>query len=234
MGAVGKNLDSYSSKYENFILLGDFNVEPTEDAIEEFVKIYSLKNLVKGPTCFKNHDKPSCIDLILTNKSKSFQTSKIIKAGMSDFHKMVMTALKVYFKIKGSSVIQYCDYKNFSNSKFRNDVLNEMIRFKIEISRLDIFVNTVIKVLRENAPVKKRYARENEAPFMNKVLKKTIMKRSQLRDVFLKKKKKHLKVKLHIINKGATVPASCEKKNETILKTLTLQKFLTIRYSGKL
>ena len=64
-----------------------------------------------------------------------------------------------------------------------------MIRFKIEISRLDIFVNTVIKVLRENAPVKKRYARENEAPFMNKVLKKTIMKRSQLRDVFLKKKK---------------------------------------------
>ena len=234
MGAVGKNLDSYSSKYENFILLGDFNVEPTEDAIEEFVKIYSLKNLVKGPTCFKNHDKPSCIDLILTNKSKSFQTSKIIKAGISDFHKMVMAALKVYFKIKGSSVIQYCDYKNFSNSKFRNDVLNEMIRFKIEISRLDIFVNTVIKVLRENAPVKKRYARENEAPFMNKVLKKTIMKRSQLRDVFLKKKKKHLKVKLHIINKGATVPASCEKKNETILKTLTLQKFLTIRYSGKL
>ena len=28
--AVGKNLDSYSSKYENFILLGDFNIEPTE------------------------------------------------------------------------------------------------------------------------------------------------------------------------------------------------------------
>ena len=25
LGAVGKNLDLYSSKYENFILLGDFN-----------------------------------------------------------------------------------------------------------------------------------------------------------------------------------------------------------------
>ena len=34
LGAVGKNLDSYSSKYEKFILLGDFNVEPTEDATE--------------------------------------------------------------------------------------------------------------------------------------------------------------------------------------------------------
>ena len=139
LGAVGKNLDLYSSKYENFILLGDFNVEPTEDAMEEFMKAYNLKNLVKGPTCFKNPDKPSCIDLILTNKSKSFRTS-----------------LKVYFKKKEPSVIQYRDYKNFSNDKFRNDLLNELIRSKIETSRLDIFVNTVLKVLSKNAPVKKR------------------------------------------------------------------------------
>ena len=75
LGAVGKNLDSYSSKYENFILFGDFNAEPTDNAIEEFMKVYNLKNLVKGPTCFKNLEKPSCIDLILTNKIKSVQTS---------------------------------------------------------------------------------------------------------------------------------------------------------------
>ena len=87
LGAVGKNLDSYSSKYENFILLGDFNVTPTEDAIEEFMKVYNSKNLVKGPTCFKNPDQPSYIDLILTNKIKSFQTSQIIENGISDFHK---------------------------------------------------------------------------------------------------------------------------------------------------
>ena len=39
---------------------------------------------------------------------------------------------------------------------------------------------------------------------------------------------------LHTINKETTVRASYGKKNETILKTLTLQKFLTIRCSGKL
>ena len=99
-----------------------------------------------------------------------------------------MTVLKVYFKKKRPSVIQYCDYKNFSNDKFRNDLLNELIRSKIETSRLDIFVNTVLKVLSKNAPVKKRYIGANEAPFINKVLKKAIMKRSQLRNVFLKKK----------------------------------------------
>ena len=55
---VGKNLDSNSSRYEN-----------TEDAMVEFMKVYNLKNSVKRSTCFKNPDKPSCIDLILTNKN---------------------------------------------------------------------------------------------------------------------------------------------------------------------
>ena len=84
---------------------------------------------------------------------------------------MVMTVLIVYFKKKGPSVIQYRDYKNFSNDKFRNDLLNELIRSKIETSRLDIFINTVLKVLSKNVPFKNRYVRANEAPFMNKVVK---------------------------------------------------------------
>ena len=67
-----------------------------------------------------------------------------------------MTFLK-----EGPSVIQYRDYKNFSNDKFRNDLLNGLIRSKIETSRLDIFVNTVLKVLSKNASVKKSYIRAN-------------------------------------------------------------------------
>ena len=134
---------------------------------------------------------------------------------------MVMTVLKVYFKKKGPSIIQYGKYKNFSNDKFRNE-LNERIRSKIESSRLDIFVSAVLKVLSKNPPIKKRYIRANEAPFMNKVLKKAIMKSSQLRNVFLKK---NLKVKLYIISKGSTASASYGKKNETTLKTLTLKNF---------
>ena len=46
--------------------MGDFNVEPTEHAMAEFMQTYNLQNLVKGPTCFKNPENPSCIDLILT------------------------------------------------------------------------------------------------------------------------------------------------------------------------
>ena len=58
---IGKNLDNYSSKYDNFILLGDLNSEPTESAVRDFCEIYSCKNLIKDNTCFKNPSKPSCI-----------------------------------------------------------------------------------------------------------------------------------------------------------------------------
>ena len=139
---------------------------------------------------------------------------------------MVTAVLKVYFEKKGPSVIQY-DYKNFSNDKFRNNVVNELIKSKIETSRLDIFVNTVLKLYSKNAPVKKCYIKANEDPFMNKVLKKAIIKISKIKTYLLKKKKKKKK-KLGsqvAYNKGTIVPASCGKKNKTILKILTLQNF---------
>ena len=59
---------------------------------------------------------------------------------------MVMTVFKVYCKKKGPSVIQYRNYKNFSNDKFRNDLLNELIRSKIETLRLEVLVNSMLKV----------------------------------------------------------------------------------------
>ena len=96
--AIGKNLDSQSSKYDNFIALGDYNAEPTEIAMSDFVEVYNFKNLTKGPTCFKNPNKPSCIDLILTNKKKQFIPSTLIKTGVSDFHKIVLTVLKSYLE----------------------------------------------------------------------------------------------------------------------------------------
>ena len=53
--------------YDNFLIVGDFNSEMTESAMEKFCGTYHLHNLIKDPTCFKNPDKPSCIDLLLTN-----------------------------------------------------------------------------------------------------------------------------------------------------------------------
>ena len=70
MDSIGKVLDSLSGRYENFILIGGFNAEESNTTIKAFCDIYSSKNLIKDATCFKNPDKPKCIDLMLTNRKK--------------------------------------------------------------------------------------------------------------------------------------------------------------------
>ena len=70
---LSKVLNRNLSQYERFLCIGDFNSEITEFAMKMFCDIYHLKNLVNVPTCYKNPLKPSCIDLFLTNCSRSFQ-----------------------------------------------------------------------------------------------------------------------------------------------------------------
>ena len=65
---LSKSLDHYTQSYDKILILGDFDSEMHEDSMVEFCGIYNLKNLVKDPTCYKNHDNPSCINLMLTNK----------------------------------------------------------------------------------------------------------------------------------------------------------------------
>ena len=98
---IGKKLDNYSWKYENFILLGNLNTEPTESAVRDFCEIYSCKNLFKDNYCFKNPLKPYFIDLIKTNRPKYFPGSVTIETGWSDFHKIMLAVMKLFcFSIK--------------------------------------------------------------------------------------------------------------------------------------
>ena len=94
---ICKILDKLNSTYDNLVLLGDFNAEPEEESIVEFLKLYNLKNLVKQNTCSKNPDKPTFIDLILTNCPHSFQNTDTFNTGLSDFHMLTFTVLKQHF-----------------------------------------------------------------------------------------------------------------------------------------
>ncbi len=52
--------------------MGDFNTEENDKNINNFIESYSLKNIVKDPTCF-NSKRPKTIDLILS-ESTIFKT----------------------------------------------------------------------------------------------------------------------------------------------------------------
>ena len=106
---LGKCLDKYISKYENLLVIGDFNSEIKEIRMSEFCDIYDLQNLIKDPTCYKTLTNPSCIDVMLTNKSKSFQNSQTLETGLSDFHKMTITILKSIVPKQAPKIIKYRD-----------------------------------------------------------------------------------------------------------------------------
>ena len=95
---IGKNFDIYSSRYNNFILLGNLNAEPKEQPVKDFFQVYNCKNIIRENICFKNPENPSCIDLFITNRPACFQGSTTIETGLSDFHKMSLPVMKVFYK----------------------------------------------------------------------------------------------------------------------------------------
>ena len=75
-----------------------------------------LKSLVKNPTCFKNHDKPTRINLILVNRLQNFQSSWSIDIGVSDFHRLTVTirnASLCIMAIKNSHILEKNLLKNY-------------------------------------------------------------------------------------------------------------------------
>ena len=108
---VGKELDRYLPQYENLLLLGDFNSEMSEEDMQNFCEAYNLTNLITDPTCFKSVENPSCIDVMLTNRSLCFESSRTIETGLSDCHKMTVTVMKKYYKKLAPVTINYHDYK---------------------------------------------------------------------------------------------------------------------------
>ena len=93
-----RELDLHSSNYKNFLLLGYFNSEMTDSNLKGFCNLYLLKNLIKKPSCFKNPENPKTIDLILTNRPRSFCNSDTLETGLSDFHKLTVPVPKMFFK----------------------------------------------------------------------------------------------------------------------------------------
>ena len=183
---LGSILDKHIPKYDNLILLGDFNAEIDETSMQQFCNTYNFTNLIKEPTCFKNPLNPSSIDLILTNRGRSFMDNTVIDTGLSDHHMMTITVLKTSLPKQNPSIIRYRDYKHFSLIHFRKELFTKLNNMKEKDTNYERFESMFVELINQHAPMKIKYVRANNAPFMNKVLSKSVMTRSRLRNRFLK------------------------------------------------
>ena len=132
-----------------------------------------LKSLIKDAVGYKNPENPSSTDLILRNNPCSFQNSCVIEIGLSDFHRMVVTVMKISFERLKTRVINYREYKSFENKLFR-DLLYQLSKTTLEENADGFQELTEIcqKTLKHHAPTKQKFARGHYLPFMNKTLPK--------------------------------------------------------------
>ena len=124
-----------------------------------FCNTNDLKCLIKEPTCYKNPENPSCIDFILTKNPKCFQSSCVVEAGLSDFHRMTVTVMKTTFKKFQPRIIHYRVYKSVQNDRYRDGLTHKLSNIVSENNniRLNEFLSICMHTLDYYAPCKQMY-----------------------------------------------------------------------------
>ena len=103
---------------------------------------------------------------------------------------MTVTAFIMQFRKLKPRVLFYRDYTKFSNETFINS-----LKAKLNIQSISPdengflnFCKICTETLNNHAPRKRKTIRGNQSPFTNKEISKAIMKRTELRNKFLKHK----------------------------------------------
>ena len=111
------------------ILVRDFNSEINDKCMNDFSESYNLSSLIRESTCYKNAKNHSCINLFFTNSPNSFQNSSVVETGLSDFDRMITTAMKTPFQRLLPKIRHYRD-----NNIFRVSLKNHGTIIHTEIT----------------------------------------------------------------------------------------------------
>ena len=122
--------------------------------------------------------------MLLTNKPTSFQKTFVCQTGLSNCHKLVATIFRLPFIEVPLKVVKYRSYKSFDGNKFCRDL--DQIPIKGDLYKAkdpyDKLTNILYNTLEKHVPSKFKTVRGNQAPFMNKELRKAIIEKSRLRN----------------------------------------------------
>ena len=113
-------------------------------------------------------------------KSRTFIT------GISDFHALTTSIMKLTYTKGNPNIKFYRVYKNFDNDLFKVDLENSL-RNLTDVTYTS-FEKVFLRTLDCHAPIKKKILRANENSFMSKALRKAIMMRSRMKNLYLKNK----------------------------------------------
>ena len=137
-----------------------------------------------------------------------------IFTGLSDFHKLVLSSFKTTFK----------NLKNFSKENFNHELKTNLGErcVKNYASSENVFLD----ILNKHAPFKKKLIRANDVPYVTKSLRKAIIKRSNLQNIYLLKKKPE---SLKTTTKRKIIAAACIEKNARCFPVTLIRQKCTTR-----
>ena len=169
---LDKAVEVYST-YEKVSITGDFNALKGEKCLDTFLYQHELKSFNKEGTCYRNPNKPILIDLILTNSPRSFFNTETYFTGLSDCHKLVLSAFKTTFSKTGPKEMMHRDYKTFDleifSQQLRTSLSSETVHDHTS------FEDNFLGVLEKYISLEKKVLRANHAPYVTKALRKAIM-----------------------------------------------------------
>ena len=143
--------------------MGDFNAELSNNFVDSFCGSNTLKNLIKNIHTSKTQINPHAIKLTFT----------VLKSDFSKFDPKKLI---------------YRDLKNFSNQRFRTELLKELNEKNIDGSQFELFQTISIGLFNKLAPTKQNTLRNDQSSFITKEVRKAVMTRLKLRNKVLKTK----------------------------------------------
>ena len=132
---------------------------------------FSLQNIITGKTCYKSNADTS-IDIMLTNRPRSFHKASIFETGISSHHKLILSFFRSHFARIPPKTIEYIKYKTFDKSNFLHDLDQDLLKgiYQNNEEMYSNFTRIFQNVLNRHAPLKQKKLRGNHAPFMTKDL----------------------------------------------------------------
>ena len=152
--------------------------------MKPFMDSHQFKNLINSITCLKK-DSGCCIDLILTNKPNSFQFSNVYETSCSDHHLLIYTMMKLKFKKLLPQKIIYRDYSKFDSKCYVNDFEKNIPSNENNLEKLNVKLKDIMS---KHAPHKTKFIRGNNQAHVTKELRKEILTRSRLKNIYNKSK----------------------------------------------
>ena len=187
-------LNKALNEYSNLLLAENLNINTlrlnsdSSNHLSDLNDAFSLSNLGTDSTCFKSN-KGSVIDLMLTNKPKSFYKSHSFVTGLSDCHKLIENILRTSFQKFPPKFVIYRNQKNFHESNFLRDLDSRLIQGELYKNCEDPYTKMseiFSEVLNYHAPLKQKSVRGNHAPFMTRELNEAIMTKSKVKNSYVK------------------------------------------------